>query len=420
MNSFRKLENLSRDELLVTVRRVLAEADALSSRIAAVNEIGVAMNQTLDLDEILRVVAKQAKWLMDFEHCSICLKEGETWRTVSLFGTEIAEDFNLADSKTIQDIIKYRYPKLVKNESESDFLKKYQSQIIIPLIAEDALLGTINFATKSAGTYTQDDMRIGYMLSLQISPALRNARIVEQLHATQEQLELRITDLDTYNHMIAHDLKSPLSGILLSSQLLQKLYTKDLPQKAQNYVQSIEESTKQMTGMIDQLLLLAKLRHDENVLEEVNMHERVESILPRFNTRLQEKGIQLTVDPDLPDAIGQTQWIDEIFANLISNAIKYMGDKAKPSITITAKAEGDMIRYSVTDTGIGIKEDDLTSLFEMFKRVEGTNAEGTGIGLALVKRIVKRMNGTFGVESVYGEGSTFWFTLKTASLREFA
>ncbi len=416
MNPSKKLENLSREELLVTVRRVLAEADALSSRIAAVNEIGVAMNETLDLDEILRVVAKQAKWLMDFEHCSICLKEGESWKTVSLFGKELAEDFNLADSKTIQDIIKYRYPKLVRNGNDSDFLKRYQSQIIIPLIAADSLLGTINFASTSAEAYTQDDMRIGYMLALQISPALRNARIVEQLHSTQEQLELRITDLDTYNHMIAHDLKSPLGGILLSSQLLQIKYADILPDKGKDYIQSIEDSIRHMTSMIDQLLLLAKLRHDENPLTKVNIHESIENVLPRFTTRLEEKSIKLTLASDLPDAFGQAPWVEEVFANLISNAIKYMGDKAEPSITITTKAEGDMIRYSVTDTGIGIKEEDLTSLFEMFKRVEGTNAEGTGVGLALVKRIVQRMNGKFGVESVYGEGSTFWFTLKKAEL----
>lgn len=415
MNSTKKLENLSREELLVTVRRVLAEADALSSRIAAVNEIGVAMNETLDLDEILRVVAKQAKWLMDFEHCSICLKNDTEWKIISLFGQDISDDFNLTDSQTIKDVITYRYPKLVKHGHETDFLKGYQSQIIIPLIAEDSLLGTINFATKLEEAYSQDDMRIGYMLSLQISPALRNARIVEQLQETQEQLEMRIADLDTYNHMIAHDLKSPLSGILLSSQLLQMKYATDLPEKAQGYISSIEESTKHMSSMIDQLLWLAKLRHDETPLEAINIQERIDNVLPRFTANLQEKGITLMIASDLPKAIGQAQWVEEVFANLISNSVKYMGDKqSEPSITIEAKAEGDMIRYSVIDTGIGIKEEDLASLFEMFKRVEGTNAEGTGIGLALVKRIVQRMNGEFGVESIYGEGSTFWFTLKTA------
>lgn len=411
----KKLEDLSRDELLATVRHVLAEADALSSRIAAVNEIGVAMNETLDLDKILHVVAKQAKWLMDFEHCSICFQRDKEWEIISLFGNKISDDINIAESLTIQDVMKYRYPKLVKQGNESDFLKGYQSQIIIPLIADDTLLGTINFAMSAPSAYTQDDMRIGYMMSLQISHALQNARVVEKLQATQEQLELRIDDLDTYNHMIAHDLKSPLSGILLNSQLIKMRYAEILPDKAQNYVNSIEDSTKHMSEMIDQLLWLARLRHNEDPLETVNISERITGVLPRFTAGLEAKGITLTIAPDLPDAIGQAQWVDEVIANLISNAIKYMGDTTpEPSITVQANEDGNMIRYSVRDTGIGIKEENLADLFKMFKRIDGTNAEGTGLGLSIVKRIVKRMNGKFGVESVYGEGSTFWFTLEKA------
>ncbi|GAB5494677.1 MAG: hypothetical protein Phog2KO_48920 [Phototrophicaceae bacterium] len=412
MNSRKKLENLSREELLATVRQVLAEADALSSRISAVNEIGVAMNATLSLDKILKVVAKQAKWLMDFEHCSICLQGDTDWEIVSLFGQEIDSDINFKESKTIQHIRKYRYPKLVKQGNESDFLKGFDSQIIIPLIADNTLLGTINFAMTQAEAYTQDDMRIGYMLSLQISPAIRNARIVKQLKLAQEQLEMRIADLDTYNHMIAHDLKSPLSAILLSSQLLQMRYAEALPEKAQGYLHSIEDSTNHMNSMIDKLLWLARLRHNQDPFQTVDMNACIYQILPRFEMPLQEKNIELVIQENLPNAIGQTQWVEEVFANLISNAIKYMGTKdTAHKIEVLAEIKDDEIVYKVIDTGIGVKEENLNALFEMFKRVEGTNVEGTGMGLSIVKRIVRRMNGKFGVESVYGEGSTFWFSL---------
>lgn len=411
----KKLDTLSHDELLTTTRRLLAEADALSSRIAAVNEISIAINENLDLNTILRVVAKRAKWLMDFDYCSICLKHKEQWKLISLYGKDEAPDIDFVATENIGHVIKYKQPKMLHYGIDSPFLSDYQSQIILPLSAEHTLLGTINFALKEANRYSQHDMRIGYMLSLQISSALRNANIVQELQDTQTELQMRIDDLDAYNHMIAHDLKSPLSGISLSTQIIQRKYTSQLPEKVMHYVDGISESTTKMSEMIDQLLWLARLRYFDEILDALDSNEILESVMTRFRTLVEAKGIHLTIAPDCPPIIGQNQWVEEVFANLISNAIKYMGDdNPKPQITIGYQLQGKMVRFEVCDTGIGITEENQKALFEMFSRVEGTSAQGSGLGLSIVRRIISQMNGDFGVESVYGEGSTFWFTLKLA------
>lgn len=413
-----KLEQLSHEELLTTTRRLLAEADALSSRIAAVNEISVAINETLDLDAILRVVAKQAKWLMDFEYCSICLQENDKWKLIPLFGEAESETIDLATTDNIGFVIKYKQPKLIHEGSDSPFLSSYQSQIILPLKASGALLGTINFAVEESDKYTQEDMRIGYMLSLQISSALRNAQIVEELHTTQDELKLRVDDLDTYNHMIAHDLKSPLSNILLTAQIAKATAEEedDVPEKGLKYLSAIENSSVQMNDMIDRLLWLAKIRKFEDVLHLVNIKPILNKVKARFATILEEQNIQLEITENVPNAVGEAQWLEEIFANLLSNAIKYIGeDNPAPKITIQTDCKDNMICYEVTDNGIGIKEEDQKTLFEMFKRVDGVKAEGTGLGLSIVSRIVKRMGGEFGVRSTFGEGSTFWFTLQSGA-----
>ena len=141
-----KLEELGREELLSTVRRLLAEAEALSSRIAAVNEIGIAVNRTFDLSEILRVVARQAKWLLDFDHCSVCLpgSDQSSWHIMTLFGPR--EDYNpqtLTTSANIGYVLSTGQSQLIRQGCQSDFLEKHLSrqEIILGLIFQYLFLG---------------------------------------------------------------------------------------------------------------------------------------------------------------------------------------------------------------------------------------------------------------------------------------
>jgi signal transduction histidine kinase len=113
--------------------------------------------------------------------------------------------------------------------------------------------------------------------------------------------------------------------------------------------------------------------------------------------------------------MGHTQWIEEVFANLISNAIKYMGkDNPVPSITITGFQIHNLVRYEVRDTGVGISPKDQAHLFEMFTRLHTVEADGLGLGLSIVRRIISKLNGQLGVESERGKGSAFWFTIPAA------
>lgn len=406
------LKNLSREDLLKTTRRLLAEADALSTRISAVNEIGIAMNRTLDLKQIQRVIAKQAKWLLDFQHCSVCLKHDGEWQIATLFGEEQPQIDNLLETENVGSSIKSMHPQLVYDGSSSPFLSGFQSQIIIPLTAENESLGTINFATQEPRQYTQDDMRIGYMLSLQLSSAILNANILKELRSTQQELSLRVEELDAYAHTIAHDLKSPLANIILAGELFELKYSRQLPDDANNRLSSITSSAQQMNTMIEQLLWLAKLRNPEDAITSVETVAVAEAAFARFTQRLEEKKIKTSVASDLPVVMGHPQWIEEVFANFISNAIKYMGDdNPDPQIHIKWRMHEDKVCLEIADTGVGIKDEDKEHLFEMFTRLHTVKAEGVGLGLSIVQRIISKLDGTIGVESTYGEGSTFWFAL---------
>ncbi len=400
---------------------VLADANALSSRVAAVNEIGIAINQSLNLDEILRVVATKAKWLLDFDHFSVCLPDAEgNWQATTLFGTNVDDpSIDLKSTQNVGFALRTGQARLIRETTASPFLSGYASQIIIPLTIASTVLGTINFAIIRPEAYTQEDLRIGYMFALQLAAAIRNANHVQQLeqahqelHHYAEELEERNHELDAYGHTIAHDLKSPLSSILLKSELLKRRYNAMLPEPAIGYVDGIRDHVLRMSTMIDQLLWLARLRDVSINLELVNVSEIIQSALARFHDTLEFQHIEVTVAPDIPQALGYGQWIEEIFANLIGNAIKYMGaDNPHPSIHVRAVRVANRLRFEVIDTGVGIAPEDQARLFEMFSRLNVVNVEGLGLGLSIVRRMVDKLNGQVGVESVLGKGSTFWFCL---------
>ncbi len=414
-----RLEDQDREQLLATTRRLLAEADALSSRVAAVNEIGIAINSTLNLAAILKVIARQAKWLLDFEHCSVCLQVDEKWQVNTLFGPALDSSIDLLDTVNVGRALKSSQPQLVRDGSSAPFLAEFASQIIIPLVADEMVLGTINFACKEPRRYTQDDMRISYMLALQLASAIRNSRNFEELKRTRDELrsraaelEARNQELDAFSHTIAHDLKSPLSNIVLKSELVTMRLGDELPEKAQEALTGIKDSGLKMGQMIDQLLLLAKLRNVAETVIPVETKAIVAAALGRFTQVIEASKIAITIAPDLPPALGHAQWVEEVFANLVSNAIKYMGTaNPQPRICIHAAHQGEYVRYAVQDSGVGIAPEDQKRLFEMFTRLRPTEAEGLGLGLSIVHRIVTRLNGQVGVESTPGEGSTFWFIL---------
>ncbi|MEG4144001.1 adenylate/guanylate cyclase domain-containing protein [Microcoleus sp. Pol7_B1] len=183
-----RLEDQDREELLLTARRLLAEAQALSIRISAVNEVATAINRTLDLNQILRVLGKQAKWLLDFEHCSVCLHS--TNACMTLFGRHIPVDIAaLPEGGPIHKAFTTRQPQLIQEAGATAILSPYASQIILPLESEGKVLGTINFATTKSRAYTQEDLRIGYLLALQLSSAIRNAERFKEINRLYSDLD---------------------------------------------------------------------------------------------------------------------------------------------------------------------------------------------------------------------------------------
>lgn len=202
--------------LLGTNRRLLAEVQALSSRIAAVNEIATAMNRTLDLEEILRIVGRQAKWLLDFEHFSVCLlRDGRCSRVVTLFGpAESGEHIDLTGADALARAVRTGQPQLVREAPTGAFLSGFASQVILPLGSERGVIGTANFAVRAASAYTVEDIRIGYLLALQLAAALRNAERFEELGHLNARLNAEKAKAE---RLMLNILPGPIAAELMST-----------------------------------------------------------------------------------------------------------------------------------------------------------------------------------------------------------
>lgn len=244
---------------------------------------------------------------------------------------------------------------------------------------------------------------------------LKHAEAVIRRYAAD--LEERNSQLDAFGHTIAHDLKAPLSAVIGYADMLTIFEGDRLTPQARDYARNIQQSAQKMERMITELLQFASLHDIGGVVTDVDVNPVVKAAVERFQSDIERRGIEINIASDLPPALGHALWLEEVFANLISNAVKYIGkDNPAPRITIRGLRQEECIRYEVQDNGLGIEPQSQKRLFEMFARFHKGEASGLGLGLSIVLQIVKRLGGQVGVDSQPGKGSTFWFTLPAAPL----
>lgn len=222
-------------------------------------------------------------------------------------------------------------------------------------------------------------------------------------------------ELDAFAHTVAHDLKSPLSVLIGFADLLINDSGKLSPAEVENYLRMIGDTSDKMIGIIDELLLLSQTRHRQVEAEPLDMPRLIDGAMMRLRYIIQKYNAEIIVPENLlfPAALGYPAWVEAVWANYISNAIKYGG--APPRVEISARVLDDgRPCFSVRDNGSGIPPEKMDRLFIPFERLEKARAEGNGIGLSIVKRIMEKLSGEVHVESTVGAGSTFSFILPPA------
>jgi two-component system sensor histidine kinase/response regulator len=246
----------------------------------------------------------------------------------------------------------------------------------------------------------------------------------EALRQYAAELKARNEELDAFAHTVAHDLKNPLNNVINSADLLTQSNTSISDEERRECLQTIVRSALKMGNIIDELLLLAGVRRTEVVTEPLDMAGIVAEARLRLVHLIGDTQADIILQDASawPVARGYGPWVEEVWVNYLSNALKYGGQPprvelgADPlSIPLTSGGEEGrvMVRFWVRDNGQGVTPEDQARLFTPFTRLDQARAKGHGLGLSIVRRIVEKLGGQVGVESdgVPGQGSTFFFTL---------
>lgn len=253
---------------------------------------------------------------------------------------------------------------------------------------------------------------------LQLELAERQ-RAEAELAVRNQELELSNRELDDFAYIASHDLKEPLRGIHNYSRFLLEDYGPSLGEDATDKLRTLGRLSRRMETLIDSLLHYSRLGRTDLVLEQVDVQAVVDDVLDRLAISLREREVAVRIPERLPTVRADRVRLGELYANLITNAVKY-NDKAERWIELGVRMTPPSPRrpaariFYVRDNGIGIPERHHENVFRIFKRLHGRDqfGGGTGAGLTIVRKIVERHHGRVWIESAPGEGTTILFTLQ--------
>jgi signal transduction histidine kinase len=242
-----------------------------------------------------------------------------------------------------------------------------------------------------------------------------NADLEKKVEERTAKLRETVQELEAFSYSIAHDMRAPLRAMQGYAKILSQEFP--LNETGQVYLSRIRNSANRLDQLIQDVLNYSKVIRGDIPITSVDTGKLLQDILTSY-PNLQRPDVRIEVKGDMPVVQGNPAALTQVFSNLLDNAVKFVKPGVEPRVTIAAQPvpeNASAVRISIQDNGIGIHEKALRRMFQMFQRLNPADYyEGTGIGLAIVRKAVERMGGSVGVESTVGRGSTFWIELQRA------
>jgi PAS domain S-box-containing protein len=251
---------------------------------------------------------------------------------------------------------------------------------------------------------------------LATSAAVVVIRDVSELKRAEQQREDLIAELGAFAHTVAHDLKNPLGLIISYANLLENELNEVTAGEALEFARMISRMGYKLNNIIDELMILSEAREAEVLLTPLNMTEIVRQACQRLEAVTEKSRAEIHMPEQWPTALGYAPWIEEVWVNYLSNAVKYGGQPPRVELGGAVQPDGQ-VRCWVRDNGPGLSPEMQAKLFVPFTRLAQAHTTGHGLGLSIVRRIIEKLHGQVGVESrhVPGEGCTFYFVLPAAN-----
>jgi signal transduction histidine kinase len=410
---------------LAELKRTERTLQQRNRELAMLNRASQALASTLDLDQVLVSVLDRVRRLLGIVACSIWLVDPETGELVCRQSagpqSEVVRGFRLAPGQGLAGWVAQAGESLVVADTHAD--ERYfsgvdqqtglmlRSILSVPLRTKRGVIGVLQVTDTQTDRFDETHLALIEPLAASAAIAINNAELVEALRQRTAELETRNEELDAFAHTAAHDLKGPLGYIVGFAKVLAQDYATMPEEQLSRYLHTIARSGDKMGDIIDALLLLASAHKLEDVeLQPLEMADIVDEALQRLAFMVDQYQAEIILPDSWPVAMGYGPWVEEVWVNYISNALKYGGQPPRVELGATAQPDG-ALRFWVRDNGAGLAPEEQARLFTPFTRFDQVRAKGHGLGLSIVRRIVEKLGGEVGIESEVGQGSTFSFTL---------
>ncbi len=430
------------------LNRAQEELDKKIQGLYAIQELGRTISATFNLDELFKPIDQNFLSRFGFQKGFVLLNEVRSLKTIikNIGGFEVGQleeiKQKLSQDKTLETILKQPKPISVNKFEASDSVQKKLAQIIplasfiiVPFRSKEESLGFILAGNETVySPVTSGDVEVLFILANQLAVAIENALLYDQIVKSHQELELRIRErtkqlsalneeLVKLNRMksdfvsdVSHELRTPLTSIKGYASIMMDGKLGKVTDEQKTRLMKINKHTDILTKMINDLLDIARIESGRVIMEikPVAIKETIDNCADIVTPQLKEAKISLITDLSQgpKTVLADARQLERVFINLLSNAIKFTPAEGK--ITIKVKDKKEVTEISLSDTGLGVAADDLSKIFEEFYRADNPinqEKKGTGLGLALVKRIIEAHKGEIWAASKLGEGTTFTFTL---------
>ena len=422
------------------LRETLAHLSKKNRYETIISTVTRDVHQSINLQEVLEnAVESMSENIELVDHIGIYLVEGEeavlkAQRGLTDRYIKQAERIPYPKGATWETIIKGK-PSYVADTNQDTVIGPagremgIKSYLSMPIHFEVKTAGCINITSLQKNAFDEEELKLLEIVAKQIGVAINNARQAEALKQSKEEisrineeLENRILqrtaelsaankELDSFSYSVSHDLRAPLRGIDGFSHILLEDYTDKLDEEGKRLLNLIRGKTQRMGQLIEALLAFSRLGRQQIELTEIAMGELAKAVFDELKANTPQQMMQFKINT-LPAARGDRSMIRQVFANLLSNAIKFTRRKENAIIEVNGWVEANENLYYVKDNGVGFDMQYVNKLFGVFQRLHSVEEfEGTGVGLAIVERIIRRHGGRVWAEGKVDESATFYFTI---------